>query len=548
MAENLWYVGAILVLFGTICQNLGNNIVSVAHSNRHKEEEEEALEASAATTLVTIPDENLDQDNDSQKNPNGENDEMIKKDAEKEETWLHRHLWAIGSTIFVTGSLTNFVSFGYAAQSLLASLQSIQFVSNMIFAKVVHKEEVSYTMMGATGSIVAGNILVVIFSEHSAVKYTGTQIFNLWATNTAFHVYLGVMGTVAVVCEYTYRHYNYYRMVESKLLWMHSFIESACYCTASSFIGTLAVMNAKCLSMYLTGDQPGVEFANAPLYVALFVWISFVTFWFRRMDHGLNLFPPLFFIPVLMISFVFINIIAGGIFFKEFEMFDDSQYAGFCVGAFLILIGVYFLAPANDMDIGPPEVDEEGAVDIEMTSVPRKPSVRKRSHRLSFKHSPSFSGVESGSEKTGRTMSVSQSTSSKNSGDSGRSRTNTMRQPHPLAALKETSRRISVVNSATKTVDDAFEGMERRTRSMSNRLSVALGRTVGSSLDSADPTNTFNTGGPSRKKLYSADSADSSTYSDNNLRGRFASIDEEEGRSSEAQPVNNDESEVVAQA
>ena len=59
---------------------------------------------------------------------------------------------------------------------------------------------------------------------------------------------------------------------------------------------------------------------------------------------------------------------------------------------------------------------------------------------------------------------------------------------------------------------------------------------------------TINTGGPSRKKLYSADSADSSNYSDNNLRGRFASIDEEKGRNSEAQPVKSDESEVVAQA
>lgn len=539
MADNLWYVGAILVLFGTICQNLGNNIVSVAHSNRHKEEELEVEEA--VGVLVTVPDGG--EDDDDVKKPTGEDDKMITKEEEEEEqTWLHRHLWAIGSTIFVTGSLTNFVSFGYAAQSLLASLQSIQFVSNMIFAKVVHNEEVSYTMMGATGSIVAGNVLVVIFSEHSAVKYTGTEIFNLWATNTAFHIYLGVMGSVAVACECTYRHYNYCRMVESKLLWMHSFIESACYCTASSFIGTLAVMNAKCLSMYLTGDQPGVEFSSAPLYVALFVWLSFVTFWFRRMDHGLNLFPPLFFIPVLMISFVFINIIAGGIFFKEFELFDDSQYAGFCVGAFMILVGVYFLAPANDMDIGPSaepaEVEGEGLVvaDIEMAPMSRKPSVRKMSHRLSFKHSPSFSAVDSSSDKTARTMSTTQSPSSKDkeSPGSGRSRAGTMRQPHPLAALKETSRRISVVGTATKTVDDALEGMERRTRSMSNRLSVVLGRTAASSsMDSADPTNTLNVGAPARKKLHSADSADSSQTGDN-LRERFASIDEEEGQTEAA--------------
>ena len=93
-------------------------------------------------------------------------------------------------------------------------------------------------------------------------------------------------------------------------------------------------MNAKCLSMYLTGGNAGAEFQAPPLYVALFIWLTFVTFWFKRMDHGLNLFPPLFFIPVLMISFVFVNIICGGIFFKEFEAFDMNQYIGFCCGAF----------------------------------------------------------------------------------------------------------------------------------------------------------------------------------------------------------------------
>ena len=36
----------------------------------------------------------------------------------------------------VAGSLVNFASFGFAPQSLLASLGSVQFISNVIFGKV----------------------------------------------------------------------------------------------------------------------------------------------------------------------------------------------------------------------------------------------------------------------------------------------------------------------------------------------------------------------------------------------------------------------------
>ena len=146
-------------------------------------------EKDAENDLKSIA-EDSDNDNDDENNDEGE-------------TWIQKNLWAIGTFIFVSGSLCNFVSFGYAAQSLLASLQSVQFLSNMIFAKVVHKEMLTWTMMGATFIIVCGNVLVVLFSEHTAVKYTGTEIFNLYATNSAFHAYLGIMGSTAIVCEYT---------------------------------------------------------------------------------------------------------------------------------------------------------------------------------------------------------------------------------------------------------------------------------------------------------------------------------------------------------
>ncbi len=448
--SNLWFVGAILVLFGTVGQNLGNNIVSVAHQAGHREED--ALESNLKSIVES------------------EETEKDENNAGEEKTWVERHLWAIGTFIFVSGSLCNFVSFGYAAQSLLASLQSVQFLSNMLFAKVVHKETLTWTMIGATFVIICGNVLVVLFSEHTAVKYTGAEIFNLYATNTAFHAYLGIMGSIAIGCEYTYRKYNHSRTVKAVLLPYHSFLEPACYCLASSFVGTLAIMNAKCLSMYLTGGDAGAEFQAPPLYLALLIWLTFVTFWFKRMDHGLDLFPPLFFIPVLMISFVFVNILCGGIFFLEFEAFDGSQYAGFCCGAVLILSGVYFLAPPNTMELGPQEAEE-----ISLSS--RTPS-RERTYSNTSTDAPkrrsrrySFSSMDSDDPE-----SVTSEGSTNRLQAQARPRVSTM--SHPLAALKEAHRRASQVaafasaeNYASTKVDEAAEISTRQLR----RISAVVG-------------------------------------------------------------------------
>jgi hypothetical protein len=60
-----------------------------------------------------------------------------------------------GTIFFIVGNLFTFGAFGFGAQSLLASLESIQFVSNLFFVRFVHKETVTIRMIVATLSIIA---------------------------------------------------------------------------------------------------------------------------------------------------------------------------------------------------------------------------------------------------------------------------------------------------------------------------------------------------------------------------------------------------------
>ena len=127
--------------------------------------------------------------------------ELKKKLDAGEKTNAHEHpkvepcqskIWIMGTCIFVSGSLLNFASYAFAAQSLLASLEAIQvrpcsrrprsaprgrpslpspqFVSNTVFGKFVHKAVITTRMYLGTTLIVVGTLVVVCFSVDCGVR------------------------------------------------------------------------------------------------------------------------------------------------------------------------------------------------------------------------------------------------------------------------------------------------------------------------------------------------------------------------------------------
>ncbi|CAN0194380.1 unnamed protein product, partial [Ectocarpus fasciculatus] len=80
--------------------------------------------------------------------------------------WMATALWYLGAVLLVAGSLVNFASFGFAPQSLLASLGSVQFISNVVFGKVILREMVTRRIILGTATIILGNTLTLCFSPH----------------------------------------------------------------------------------------------------------------------------------------------------------------------------------------------------------------------------------------------------------------------------------------------------------------------------------------------------------------------------------------------
>ena len=364
----MWILGVILILLGSLGNNLGNNLVSLAHKESKEAENGQSNITVTGTEENEVVDQGMKITDDSKSNeiPTAELLVVVKECPKRKYS-----MRTVGTLIFVFGNLFTFAAFGFAAQSLLASLESIQFVSNVVFAKYVHNEKITFRMVVATLSIVIGNVLVVIFSDHSAKLYTSRDILYLYKHNTAYQAYLAIAGTLWFINHFVYRYYFNSRRKARRLLWQHSFIEPFTFTVSSAIIGTQAVLLSKCMSMLIQVSAYGDNEFNRPtIFVVLVSWLILVSYWIRRLDLGLSLYPPLFIIPVMQVFFVFFAILCGGIYFEEFEGFNSSQYIGFVFGVVMILGGVFGLAPTDVLLIPPPD-------DLGKTALEELPSVAK---------------------------------------------------------------------------------------------------------------------------------------------------------------------------
>lgn len=256
---------------------------------------------------------------------------------------MRKKLWHIGAFILLAGSICTFVSFAYAPQSMLAALGSVQFLSNVFFARFVLSEQVTLRVILATCIIIAGQVLIVVYSSHKTNDYDAHSLMALY--DRIFLTYMGILAMVGGGLTFTYRHFRR-REAEGRELPYTDTVLPVTYAMASAMVGTFSVLQAKCLSELLgrtlRGDNQLKFFFT---WFVLFLWLFLTVFWLHRMNTALRLFDGIFIIPVLQVFWTFFAIMTGGIFFQEFQAYSPKMLGLFVVGVLTIFSGVVLLSP-----------------------------------------------------------------------------------------------------------------------------------------------------------------------------------------------------------
>lgn len=341
MGGNSWVIGCGINLFGSISINLGTNIMKLGHNLRESSSPFESERPSIKT---------------------------------------YRE-WKIGICIFVVGNIANFLSFGFAAQSLLASLGTVQFVSNVFFASFVLKERVTWRVIGGTTCIIGGVVVLVLFGNKKSEELHVDDLIDLYR-DSAYAVYLCCLACLVVM---GYLLYRLGRTGEPGS--PVSMIAPLAYAVYSSSLGTQSVLMAKTLStmlrLLLSGDFS--LFTSWFFYVVIVSFVCTASFWTTRLNMSLKLFPAMIIIPMMQINWTLFSIVSGGMYFQEFRDFSTMNMCVFCAGVGIVLIGVTTLSTAKSAMAG--DVDkydgkapclnlEDSTSDTSDDKIPERPKRR----------------------------------------------------------------------------------------------------------------------------------------------------------------------------
>ncbi len=349
-SNETWVLGVTLGLLGSIAINTGNNIQSLGLKSLKAEKKRQSKCTIDGTAPTVFP---VDE------HGNSTEKQELGHDRRKEPGGpCSSTVWIVGTVVFISGSLLNFASYGLAPQSMLASLESVQFVTNLIFGKFMLKAHVTRRMVVGTIFTVAGTVVAVQFSSKTTLTLTTAEMKQLYK-NPAYISYLVLSMVIIALLNFVFNLFKRRQRDGIPLPQTH-IVMPICYSVVSALVGTQSVVQAKVLAELLAVQSSGKEnvFKSSFVYWTILVWLMTVIVWLSRLNSALSKFDPLFIIPLLQCSFIFFAIVSGGIFFREFEEFTKSQRIGFTLGVFVMFSGLSLLFPRRNL----------ARVDIEVSS------------------------------------------------------------------------------------------------------------------------------------------------------------------------------------
>ncbi|KAE8694092.1 putative magnesium transporter NIPA8 [Hibiscus syriacus] len=308
-----WVIGAFINLFGSIAINFGTNLLKLGHNERERYSTMDGEGMAGKAPLKPI---------------------------------IYFQTWRIGILIFIIGNCLNFISFGYAAQSLLAALGSVQFVSNIAFAYFVLNKMVTVRVLAATAFIILGNFFLVAFGNHLSPVYTPGQLAEKYS-NITFLIYCLILIIVVAFHHYIYRRGEMFLAFPGQELRPYwNMLLPFSYAIVSGAVGSCSVLFAKSLSNLLRLTMSnGYQLHSWFTYSMTLLFLSTAGFWMARLNEGLSLFDAILIVPMFQIAWTFFSICTGFIYFQEYQVFDGLRTTMFILGMISVFIGISLLAP-----------------------------------------------------------------------------------------------------------------------------------------------------------------------------------------------------------
>jgi len=344
-ADPQWFLGVGLALAGGTFINLGANFMKLSHIRK-------ARAHLAPSSLPSSPASTLSQT--FSPGPGQDACALVpaaNAAAKPSTSFRTGWPWVLGIVFFVSGNMSNFTAASFTPATTLAAISSVQFVSNVLFARLVLAERVSLQVLVGTAVIIVGNVLMVTCGRHSSHHFDARAIQSLFFARK----YLAYLAFVAVLSPaaggvYRYGHASVSRAPLAAPWYIVKVVPTA-YAVHCASIGTQTAVIAKSLALLVKISIQRKSIEPLMNWFPLFLLVTLLmvgAFWLRSLNRGLQLFPALVIVPILQMNWILFAVMAGGILFRELGSFTPYQIGGFMFGLLCLFIGVWLLTPARE--------------------------------------------------------------------------------------------------------------------------------------------------------------------------------------------------------
>ncbi|XP_047453914.1 NIPA-like protein 2 [Mugil cephalus] len=239
-------------------------------------------------------------------------------------------LWWCGVSLMGIGELGNFAAYGFAPASLIAPLGCVSVIASAIISVVFLKETVRASdIVGGTLAI-AGTYLLVTFAPHTSTHITA-HLVQYYAVSWHFLLYLFIEVIIFCVLLYVYKIKKVKHIIIVMLL--------------VALLASLTVISVKAVSGMITESIKGqLQLIYPIFYVMLVVMVASCAFQIKFLNQAMKMFDATEVVPINFVFFTASAIVAGIVFYQEFEGLAVLNIFMFLFGCLLSFLGVFLIA------------------------------------------------------------------------------------------------------------------------------------------------------------------------------------------------------------
>ncbi|XP_040021513.1 NIPA-like protein 2 isoform X1 [Gasterosteus aculeatus] len=239
-------------------------------------------------------------------------------------------VWWCGVALMGIGELGNFAAYGFAPASLIAPLGSVSVIASAVISVIFLKETVRVSDVVGGSLAITGTYVLVTFAPHTITHITA-HLIQYYIVSWYFVLYLSLEVLLFCILLYVYKKRNVKHIVVVMLL--------------VALLASLTVISVKAVSGMITETIKGqLQFIYPIFYVMLVIMIASCAFQIKFLNQAMKMFDATEVVPINFVFFTASAIVAGIVFYQEFEGLALLNIFMFLFGCLLSFLGVFLIA------------------------------------------------------------------------------------------------------------------------------------------------------------------------------------------------------------